>query len=185
MRRTCLLKKGAGKGHGYSTKKCSGKLLDRTSEHLDRYDGVHLHVVIPAKLHERLVDFIMRRHGGKIPKGAKSAIVAELLTLALDQVEHTHESTRPVVATSIKLWKDMAICDRIMLELADMKLQAGQEVHFRLLATAIKNVRGFDPRTIKKWVERLEELGYIKKSTRPQFWRINYIPDSTDQGVEK
>ena len=176
MRRTRLLKKRAGKGQGYSTKKCSGKLLDKTSEHLDRYDSVHLHVVIPAKLHERLVDFIMRRHGGKIPKGAKSAIVAELLTLALNQVEHTHEGTRPVVATSIKLWKDMAICDQIMLELANMGLQAGQEVHHRVLAAAIKNVRGFDPRTIKRWRERLRELGYIKPSTKPNFWIILSIP---------
>jgi len=181
MRRTRLLKKGAGKGQGYSTKKCSGKRLDKTSEHLDRYDGVHLHVVIPAKLHERLVDFIMRRHGGKIPKGAKSAIVAELLTLALDQVEHTHESTRPVMVATTKLWKDMAICDRIMVELANMGLRASQEIHYRVLATAIKNVRGFDPRTIKKWIKRLEELGYIRLSKTPNFWVILSMPGDRDR----
>ena len=177
MRKTRLLKKGAGEGQGYSTKKCSGVHLDKKSEHLDRCDdGVDLHVVIPAELHERLINFIMRRHGGRIPKGAKKATVVELLTLALDQLEHTHKSTRPVMVATTKLWKDMEICDRIMLELARMGLQAGQEVHYRVLAAAIKDVRGFDPRTIKKWIKRLEELGYIKKSPTPQFWRIISIP---------
>ena len=177
MRRTRLLKKGAGKGQEHDTRKCSGVHLDKKSEHLDRCDdGVDLHVVIPAELHERLINFIMRRHGGRIPKGAKKATVVELLTLALDQLEHTHKSTRPVMVATTKLWKDMAICDQIMLELANMGLQAGQEVHHRVLAAAIKNVRGFDPRTIKRWRERLRELGYIKPSRKPNFWVITSIP---------
>jgi len=181
MRRTRLLKKGVGKGQEYNTRKCSGVHLDKKSVHLDRYDGVDLHVIIPAELHERLINFIMRQHGGKIPKGAKSAIVAALLTLALDQVEHTHESTRrPLVLTRSKLWKDMEICDQIMLELARMGLQVGQEVHFRVLAAAIKNVRGFDPRTIKRWRERLRELGYIRPSKKPNFWIILSIPGEED-----
>jgi len=177
MRRTRLLKKGAGKGQEHDTRKCSGVHLDKKSEHLDRCDdGVDLHVVIPAELHERLINFIMRRHGGRIPKGAKKATVVELLTLALDQLEHTHKSTRPVMVATTKLWKDMAICDRIMAELANMGVREGSEVHFNLLAKAIKNVRGFDPRTIKKWVKRLEELGYIRKSPIPRFWRIISMP---------
>ena len=173
MRRTRLLKKGAGKGQKHNTRNVSTNTSTDTSKVLDRFK---LQAYIPMDLHERLMSYILRVHGGRIPKGAKSAIVTELLTLALDQLERTHKSTRPVMVATTKLWKDMEICDRIMLELARMGLQAGQEVHYRVLAAAIKNVRGFDKRTIKKWITRLEELGYIKKSPTPQFWRIISIP---------
>ena len=173
MRRTRLLKRGAGEGQENSTRNVSVDNLIDTSKKLDRYK---LQAYIPTELHERLIKYILRVHGGRIPHGAKSATVAELLALALDQVEHTHEGTRPAIATPTKLWRDMAICDRIMLELADMGLRVGREVHFRVLAAAIKNVRGFDPRTIKKWIKRLRELGYIEPSKIPNFWIITSIP---------
>jgi len=121
-----------------------------------------------------------------VPHGAKSEAVAELLAWALE----TRATSRPLSSSRVRPSKDRRECERILAFFKTFILPEatiGCSVGTPLLAKAITIARGrmirkgglglkADPRTIKKWLKRLEAHGYIAQNSWGS-WTILWLPD--------
>jgi len=195
---TYLFIKRAKGARGHNTRDVTKEILESNSRSLDvaidgqAYDDwleekVKLVAYIPRWLKHALIDYIREKHGGDVPYGAKSEAVAELLAWALE----TRAASRPLSSSRAKPSKDREECERILAFLKAFVapgIQPGGMVSTILLGKAITMARGrketkhgigvkADPRTIKKWLKKLEELRYIAQTSRG-LWAILYIPDN-------
>ena len=149
-------------------------------------EKVRITVYIPRWLRLTLIDYIEQKYGGDVPHGALSEAVSELLAWALE----TRAASRPQSSGRVRPSRDREECERILAFLKTFitpKIEPGGSVSTILLGKAITMARGrksvkagigrkADPRTIKKWLKRLEELGYIAQR-HDGSWAILYVPD--------
>jgi len=182
----------------YNTKNSSQELLTTNSRQLDVAvnersahdyldERVDLHVRIPRWIKMLLYDQLNQMYGGNIPKGALGDLVAELLAWALE----TRAATQPQSSGRVKPSRNREECERILAFLKTFitpKIEPGGSVSTVLLGKAITMARGrrkvkygigqeADPRTIKKWLKKLEEHGYIAPMPERPLWAILYVPD--------
>ena len=150
---------------------------------------VKLSVYIPRWLRLALIDYIREGHGGDVPHGALSEAVSELLAWALE----TRAASRPQSSGRVRPSRDREECERILAFLKTFitpAIEPGGSVATVLLAKAITMARGrketkhglgtkADPRTIKKWLKKLEELGYIAQR-HDGTWAILYVPSDKE-----
>ena len=195
--KTYLLIKRPGEAQEYNTKMCSVELLTTNSRQLDVAvdeqsardyldERVDLHVRIPRWIKMLLYDHLNQMYGGNIPKGALGDLVAELLAEALE----ARAASRPRSSGRVRPSRDREECERILAFLKTFitpRIEPGGSVSTILLGKAITMARGrksvkagigrkADPRTIKKWLKRLEKLGYIAQR-HDGTWAILYVPD--------
>jgi len=133
-----------------------------------------------------LYDHLNQVYGGNIPKGALGDLVAELLAEALE----ARAASRPDDSGRARPSRNREECERILAMLKTFivpKIRPGSQISFTLLARAITMARGrketkhglgikADPRTIKRWINRLKELGYIAE-TQSSMYAILWVPD--------
>jgi len=195
---TYLFIKRAKGARGHNTRDVTKEILESNSRSLDvaidgqAYDDwleekVKLVVYIPRWLKLALISYIQEKHGGDVPYGAKSEAVTELLAWALE----TRAASRPRCLGRADLNRDREECERILAFLKTFitpTIQPGSCVSTVLLSKAITMARGrketkhnigvkADPRTIKKWLKKLEELRYITQ-TLDRVWAILYVSDN-------
>ena len=60
-----------------------------------------------------------------------------------------------------------------------------QEVTWKDLMLAISRVRGSDPRTVKKWLKRFIERGFIKEINPAGIYAIEKRPSSEEEIEEE
>ena len=181
----------------YNTRVGDKETLESNSNSLDvaidaqAYDDwleekVRMTVYIPRWLRLALIDYILERYGGDVPHGALSEAVRELLAWALE----TRAATQPDRPSRASLSRNREECERILAFLKTFitpAIEPRGSVATVLLAKAITMARGrketkyglgtkADPRTIKKWLKRLEELRYIAQ-TSDGTWAILHVPD--------
>ena len=149
-------------------------------------EKVKLVVYIPRWLKLALISYIQEKYGGDVPYGAKSEAVTELLAWALE----ARAGSRPDNSGRARPSRDLEECERIMAFFKTLILPEatiGCSVGTPLLAKAITMARGrmirkgglglkADPRTIKKWLKRLEAHGYIAQNSWGG-WTILWLPD--------
>ena len=147
---------------------------------------VKMTIYIPRWLKRALIDYIQEKYGGDVPHGAKSEAVTELLAWALE----TCAASRPDDRGRVEFNRHREECERILAFLKTFivpGIRPGSQISFTLLARAITMARGrketkhglgikADPRTIKRWIKRLKELGYIAE-TETSTYAILWVPD--------
>ena len=195
--KTYLFIKRPGEAQEYNTKMCSVELLTTNSRQLDVAvdeqsardyldERVDLHVRIPRWIKMLLYDHLNQMYGGSIPKGALGDLVAELLAEALE----ARAASRPRSSGCVEFNRHREECERILAFLKTFivpGIRPGSQISFTLLARAITMARGrketkhglgikADPRTIKRWIRRLKELGYIAE-TETSTYAILWVPD--------
>ena len=191
--KTYLLIKRPGEAQEYNTRMCSQELLTTNSRQLDVHadldDLVDLHVRIPRWLKMALYYRLNEIYGGHIPKGALGRLVTELLVSALETTP-ANASARSNGRDHVKLDSHREECERILAILKTFivpGIQPGSRISLTLLAKAITMARGrrerkgpfgtkADRRTIKRWIERMEKLGYIAE-TETSTYTILWVPD--------
>ena len=172
-RRTRLLRERAERPQKYNTRDHGITTLRQV---ISSEEKVRLEARVSKDIWLRFMDYIdriRRSCGMKSSYGLISFVVEE----ALREYLAAHEDTSPTLAAV--LMRDAKICEDIITRLKELKpeLQIGSSAGFGLLAKAISDVRGHDKRTIKKWIRRMEELGYINPHpTYPSTWIILWVP---------
>ena len=195
---TYLFIKRPGEAQEYNTRVGDKVILDTNSNSLDvAFDAqayhdwlnekVRMTIYIPRWLRHSLVQYIEAKYGGDVPHGALSEAVSELLAWALE----TRANSRSNNSGRARPSRDREECERILAFLKTFiapAIQPGGCVSTVLLSRAITMARGrketkhglgirADPRTIKKWLKKLEELHYIAQ-TSDGVWAILYVPDN-------
>jgi len=149
-------------------------------------EKVKLVAYIPRWLKLALISYIQEKYGGDVPYGAKSEAVTELLAWALE----THAPTRLDDGNRARDYRYQEECERILAILKTFivpGIQPGSRISYILLAKAITMARGrrkrkgpfgtkADRRTIKRWIKRMEKLGYITE-TETSTYAIPWVPD--------
>ncbi len=194
--KTYLLIKRPGETQEYNTRFGDKVILDTNSNSLDVVfdaqayndwlaEKVRMTVYIPRWLRHSLIQYIETKYGGDVPHGALSEAVTELLAEALARA-----SSRPKDNKRVGRDQNREECERILAMLKTFivpGIQPGSQISFTLLARAITLARGrketkhglgikADPRTIKRWIGRLKELGYIAE-TETSTYAILWVPD--------
>ena len=200
MENTYLYIKRPEEAQEYNTRDGDKETLESNSNSLDvaidaqAYDDwleekVRMTVYIPRWLRLALIDYILERYGGDVPHGALSEAVRELLAWALE----TRAATQPQSSGRVRPSRDREECERILAFLKTFitpAIEPGGSVSTVLLAKAITMARGrketkyglgtkADPRTIKKWLKKLEGLGYIAQR-HDGTWAILYVPSDEE-----
>jgi len=117
---------------------------------------VHLSVLISKELNDKLRKYIKETYP-VYTRGLLSIVVQDAIAEYLGRRKQQHASKplnpgRPTV---------QQICDELKFRMKS-KGFLSQIDHVNLV-NIISEVRGSDPRTIRKWIKNLLKLGYIKK----------------------
>ena len=149
-------------------------------------EKVKLTAYIPRWLRLALIDYIKQKYGGDVPHGAISEAVSELLAWALEAGAPARLSSSRYAGTK----RHREECERILAILKTFILpgaRPGSIIGVSLLAKAIVMARGrkerehglgkrADPRTIRRWLRIMEQLGYIAQ-TSSGCWALLWLPD--------
>jgi hypothetical protein len=118
-----------------------------------------LEVLIDENLYKQLIEIAPIIYGGKKYKGAISYVVEDALRQYLKPKTFAHTTYTQNPSRSVRqVYKQ--VIERIkFIENIDFEPEETTE---KILDMAIAEVRGSDPRTIRKWKEIFEKSGLIK-----------------------
>jgi len=126
---------------------------------VDLTDKVQLKVYLPKKLVENLWILIKKKYSK--PYGALSAEVQNAIAHWLNEHEETldlHTNTHKVLNPNFP--RSHLLAKQIIDTLRDKGFI--DQCSIKDLKKVIINLRGFDPRTVKKWINFLVDNGYLK-----------------------
>jgi hypothetical protein len=118
----------------------------------------HLHVLIDEELYKLLIETAPGIYGQSRYRGALSYIVEEALRHYLLPLAHT-KSTQNNPRLGIRSVYNMVVEKIKEIMHYDFK---PTEIPEKILDQAIAEVRGSDPRTLKKWKSTFQKSGLIK-----------------------
>ena len=118
----------------------------------------HLHVMIDEDLYRLLIEIAPGVYGQSRYRGAISYIVEEALRRYLSPLQHTASTQRNPKPTIRQAYGQ--VVEKIK-EIEHLSFKP-MEVSEKILDQAISEVRGSDPRTVRKWKDLFQRSGLIK-----------------------